>query len=162
MIGHVSQVRLPVRTTYATATQMIQGASEEIIVVGYVFTEGASALVELLAAAQTDRKVLVTIIGNRMRDQLSRLKGMWPAVTPLPAVFSRERLADDPLATLHAKLLLCDRSEALVTSANFSHHGLHANIEIGLHVKSPAIERLSDFLLALINSGEVDSLTEVL
>ena len=95
-----------------------------------------------------------------MRDQLPRLKGMWPAATPLPPVFSREQLADDPLAALHAKLLLCDKSEALVTSANFSHHGLHANIKIGLHVKSPSIERLSDFLLAMIKSGEVDSVTE--
>ena len=152
---------LPVRTTYATATQMIQDASAEIIVVGYVFTEGASVLVELLAAAQTDRRVQVTIVGNRMRDQMSRLKEMWPAAVPLPPVFSREPLADDPMAALHAKLLLCDRSEALVTSANFSHHGLHANIEIGLHVRSPVVERLCEFVLALISCGEVNSVASV-
>ena len=146
---------LPVRTTYATATQMIQGASEEIIVVGYVFTEGASALVELLAAAQTDRKVRVTIIGNRMRNQMPRLKETWPAAVPFPRVFSREPVADAPLATLHAKLLLCDRSEALVTSANFSHHGLHANIEIGLHIRSPVVERLCEFVHAMVRCGEV-------
>ncbi len=103
---------LPVRTTYATAAQMVQGASEEIIVVGYVFTEGALALVELLAA-QAERGVQITIIGNRMREQLSRLKEMWPASTPYPPVFSWEPLADAPLASLHAKLLLCDTSEAL-------------------------------------------------
>ena len=55
-----------------------------------------------------------------MRDQLSRLKEMWPEATPLPPVFSREPLADDPLAALHAKLLLCDRSEALVSLLGIS------------------------------------------
>ena len=80
---------------------------------------------------------------------------------PLPPVFSREPVADDHMAALHAKLLICDRSEALVTSANFSHHGLHANIEIGLRVRSPAIERLSDFIAAMIKSGEAEPVTGV-
>ena len=150
---------VPVRTTYSTATQMIQRASDQIVVVGYVFTEGASPLVELLAVAQRDRNVRVIIIGNRMREQMPVLMEMWSTGVPLPRVFSRERVADDPMAALHAKLLICDRSEALVTSANFSHHGLHANVEIGLRVRSPAIERLSDFVAAMIRAGEVEPVT---
>ena len=52
---------------------MIQGASDQIVVVGYVFTEGALPLVELLAVAQNERHVRVIIIGNRMQEQLPLL-----------------------------------------------------------------------------------------
>jgi phosphatidylserine/phosphatidylglycerophosphate/cardiolipin synthase-like enzyme len=59
---------------------------------------------------------------------------------------------------LHAKLLVCDSAIALITSANFSHHGLHENIEIGVKVTSPAVARLAEFFNSLITAGQVTAL----
>jgi phosphatidylserine/phosphatidylglycerophosphate/cardiolipin synthase-like enzyme len=62
------------------------------------------------------------------------------------------------MAALHAKLLICDENVALVTSANFSHHGLHENIEVGVKIHSSSVARLVDFILAMIRMREVKAL----
>jgi phosphatidylserine/phosphatidylglycerophosphate/cardiolipin synthase-like enzyme len=38
---------------------------------------------------------------------------------------------------MHAKCLLVDGHDLLVTSANFTFHGLHGNIEIGIRLSGP-------------------------
>ena len=114
-------------------------------------------LVADLAAARS-RGVQVSLIGNRMLSHLPAIHSVWPSNAPPPAVLSREPREEDPMAALHAKLLLSDRNNALVTSANFSYHGMHENIEIGVRVGAPAIERLRAFIVAMINSGEVQPL----
>jgi phosphatidylserine/phosphatidylglycerophosphate/cardiolipin synthase-like enzyme len=79
---------------------------------------------------------------------------MWPADSPAPAIFSRETSSDDDMAAMHAKLLICDNIAALITSANFSHHGLHENTEVGVKIRSPSVTRLVDFIQAMIRTGE--------
>jgi hypothetical protein len=152
-----SRFGVPLRTTFATAVEMVQAARQTIFVIGYIFTGGARTLIEQLAIARRDRAVHVTLIGNRMWDQLSVLRSIWPADTPLPSIFSREASPADDMAALHAKLLICDSIIALITSANFSHHGLHENIEMGVKIRSPSVARLVEFIQAMIRSGEVSA-----
>jgi phosphatidylserine/phosphatidylglycerophosphate/cardiolipin synthase-like enzyme len=149
-----SRLGVPLRTTFATAVEMVHEAQQTIIVMGYVFTGGARALIEQLAVARRDRAVHVTLIGNRIHDQLTTVRSMWPADSPAPAIFSRETSSDDNMAAMHAKLLICDSIAALITSANFSHHGLHENIEVGVKICSPSVTRLVDFIQAMIRMGE--------
>jgi phosphatidylserine/phosphatidylglycerophosphate/cardiolipin synthase-like enzyme len=150
-----SRFGVPLRTTFATAVEMVQTARQTIFVIGYIFTGGARAFIEQLAAASRDRAVQVTLIGNRMRDQLSIIRSMWPADCPPPGIFSREASPTDDMAALHAKLLICDNIVALITSANFSYHGLHENIEVGVKIRSPSVARLVEFIQAMIRLGEV-------
>lgn len=153
-----SRLGIPLRATFSTVLEMVQKANHEILVVGYLFTEGASKVVEELARARRDRRVRVTFIGNRMQEHLHVLRSYWPADSPGPIIFSRESDPSDEKTSLHAKLLICDRSLALITSANFSHHGLHENIEIGAKIKSPSIARLAEFFQAMIQASEFRSI----
>lgn len=150
-----SRFGIPVRTTFATAVEMIRAAHQEIVLVGYVFTEGARELIEELAMARRDRGLRVMLIGNRMQACLPILNSIWPADTPRPQIFTREIDPEDPMAALHAKLLICDNNVALVTSANFSYHGLHENIEIGVKVRSVSMNRLTELFQAMISMGEL-------
>lgn len=145
-----SGLGVPVRGTYATAIEMVKAAHREIFVVGYVFTEGARGLLKQLAVAYRDRGVRVTLVGNRMYDHLAAIRSIWPANVPGPNVFSRETGSHDDITALHAKLLICDSISALITSANFSYHGLHENIEIGVKVHSPVVARLVELVQAMI------------
>jgi phosphatidylserine/phosphatidylglycerophosphate/cardiolipin synthase-like enzyme len=147
------QFEVPVRATFATMIQMVQEARSEIVVVGYVFTTGASEFVKRVSHAR-QRGLTVTIVGNRMRQSVAALRETW-GPGPGPAVYSREGDPNDEMASLHAKLLICDKQTALVTSANFSFHGFHENIEMGLRVRSPSVARLSDFVRQLIASSTV-------
>ena len=151
-----SRLGVPVRTTFATAVEMLRAARKEIFVVGYVFTEGARGLAEEVALAHRNRRVRATFIGNRMEDHLSVLYSIWPDTVPPPRIFSRKQLSSDNMASLHAKLLTCDDSEALITSANFSYHGLRENIEVGVKIRSDSVSRLVEFLRAMIRTGEVE------
>lgn len=152
-----SRLGISVRATFPVAMEMVQAAREEILVVGYVFTEGAKGLVEELARARGVRGVRVMLIGNRMGDHLPTLRSMWPVNSLGPEIFSRKADPDDKMAALHAKLLICDSVAALVTSANFSHHGLHENIEIGLKLQSAVVARLVDFVKAMITMRQVEA-----
>ncbi len=153
-----TRLGVPLRTTYATALEMVEEAQNEILVVGYVFTEGAKSLLERVAKASRDRRVRVTVIGNRMEDHLPALRSVWPPDCPPPRVFSCQGNPRDEMSALHAKVLVCDGSTALITSANFSHHGLHENIEIGVRVDSPSVARLVEFFDSLIVAGQMTPL----
>lgn len=153
-----SRLGVPVRTTFATTVEMVQAARQEIFVVGYVFTEGARGLIEEIAVARRDRGVQVTLIGNRMQDQLATLRSLWPADSSAPNIFSRKADPSDDMIALHAKLLVCDSTVALITSANFSYHGLHENIEIGVKIESASVARLVEVVQALIRTGGVEAI----
>ncbi len=150
-----TRLGVPLRTTYATAIEMVKDAQSEILLVGYVFTEGARALLEEVARASRDRRIRVTVIGNRMEEHLPALRSVWPGGCPVPRVFSCPPSLRDEMSALHAKVLICDSSTALITSANFSHHGLHENIEIGVKVVSPSVARLAEFFNSLIVAGHL-------
>ena len=154
-----TRLGVPLRTTYATALEMVEEAKNEILVVGYVFTEGARSLLERVARASRDRRVRVTVIGNRMEEHLSALRSAWSSDFLGPRVFSYQGNPRDEMSALHAKLLVCDGATVLITSANFSHHGLHENIEIGVNVNSSSLARLVEFFNSLIVAGHVTPLT---
>lgn len=145
---------MAVRATLPKALEMVEAATREIVVVGYVFSEGARELLGRLAAAQA-RGVRVTFVANRLRDHAQEFVRLWPAGARLPELYSRDPNPHDEMASLHAKLLICDGTTALVTSANFTHHGLRGNIEVGVCVSDAGIARLADFVSRLIATGEV-------
>jgi phosphatidylserine/phosphatidylglycerophosphate/cardiolipin synthase-like enzyme len=149
---------VPVRTTFATSIEMIRTAKQEILVVGYLFTKGAKQVLRELAAAGRARAVAVTLVGNRLTEHLSVLKSVWDSQSCRPNLLSREVDPTDTLAALHAKLLVCDRHDALITSANLSSHGLHHNIEIGIRVKSAEMSSLVDFIQSMASKGELKAL----
>jgi phosphatidylserine/phosphatidylglycerophosphate/cardiolipin synthase-like enzyme len=118
---------------------MIETAKTEVILLGYEMTD--RDLIGLLAAASS-RGAAVIAICDRGRRTAARIRALWPSETPPPKIFQdRERADGAPYASMHAKCLLVDGKDVLVTSANFTFHGLHGNIEIGLRLSgAPAAE----------------------
>jgi phosphatidylserine/phosphatidylglycerophosphate/cardiolipin synthase-like enzyme len=127
------------RPTERVVREMIDGATTEIILLGYELTD--RDLIGLLAAA-AGRGSSVIMICDRGRGAAQRLLESWPSHTPPPRIFhDRERAEGAPYASMHAKCLLTDGRDLLVTSANFTFHGLHGNIEIGVRLGgAPAAE----------------------
>jgi len=148
-------VGVPVRTTFATSMDMIRCAKREILVVGYLFTEGARDVLQELCDADRERGVAVTFVGNRLREHLQIFRSVWTPETRRPRLLSREADPNDTMAAMHAKLLVCDRCDALVTSANLSSHGLHRNIEIGVRVRSPSMSIYVELIDKMVFGGEL-------
>lgn len=127
------------RPTERVVREMIDDAKAEIILLGYELTD--RNLIDLLAAA-AGRGAAVIMICDRGRGVARRVVELWPSNSPRPRIFhDRERADGAPYASMHAKCLLADGKDLLVTSANFTFHGLHGNIEIGVRLGgAPAAE----------------------
>jgi len=136
----------PTRSTMSVLLDLIDKAQQEMIIVGYVLTEGAAVVFRHLAAAQR-RGVQVVLVGDRMEEKLPILQACWPSDQRLPLLYTRAETPDDPRSALHAKVAIADQRYMLVTSANLSYHGLSGNIEIGVEIEG----RVATEAIALLN-----------
>ena len=68
----------------------------------------------------------------------------------------RERLEGAPYSSMHAKCLLVNGSDLLITSANFTFHGLHGNVEIGVRLSGPPAQEARKIFSHLVDSGIVE------
>jgi phosphatidylserine/phosphatidylglycerophosphate/cardiolipin synthase-like enzyme len=59
---------------------------------------------------------------------------------------------------MHAKCLLVDGNDLLVTSANFTFHGLHGNIELGVRLCGTPGSEARKIFCHLVESGIVEEL----
>ncbi|MHB9149692.1 MAG: phospholipase D-like domain-containing protein [Thermoleophilia bacterium] len=113
----------------------------EILLVGYSLTVSKGAFMEdviaLLADASRRRaKIQVVLHQDEESHNRRELMKAWDVFARKPEVYTWDPPADHPYTKLHAKCLVVDRLQMLVTSANFTFHGLESNIELGLLVRN--------------------------
>lgn len=127
------------RPTSQVLIEMLRRPTAEVILLGYeVSDDGLMQLLSSAAAAGAD----IIAICDRERGAARRIVERWPTGIRRPRVFQdRSRPDGARYASMHAKCLLVDGRDLLITSANFTFHGLHGNIEIGIRVSGgPAAE----------------------
>lgn len=143
------------RPTQSVVRQMISAATREIILLGYEFTD--RELVRLLAGARA-RGVDAIVICDRARGSAQRILEAWPNEVAKPKVFhDKKREGTAPYASMHAKSLLVDANDLLVTSANFTFHGMQGNIEIGVRLSGPPAIEARKIFSHLVESQIVEA-----
>jgi phosphatidylserine/phosphatidylglycerophosphate/cardiolipin synthase-like enzyme len=139
------------RPIHIVVAEMLAGANKEIIAVGYEF-EDVSFIAALAKAARLG--VPVTLIRDRQRSLASKFSQVWPEGVPTPTIFQdRERPDAAKFAKMHGKALLVDGLDLLVSSANFTFHGMHGNVEFGVRLRGAAAGRAGDVFRVLERSG---------
>ena len=83
---------------------------------------------------------------------LQQLWARWPEQRRRPTVYSWQH-EDDELAKLHAKVVIVNRHDVLITSANLTGHGLGRNLEIGRRAYGKPAEDAADHFDELIKAG---------
>ena len=139
------------RTTPSVLEDMVKNAKTGIIVTGYSITRNAAGFIESLGNA-ADRNVRIIIVlhedgKSRNFDTLSRL---WTG-RKKPLVYSRRPGPSDAYFKIHAKMVVVDSRDLLVTSANLTRHGLTNNFEIGLRVRGKTARRAEELVQSLID-----------
>jgi len=149
----------PVKGSFLRATRqvvqdIIQNAHSELLVVGYWLagkgdTEGIiSDIIEQISKA-VDRGVNVTMVLDMTaekkdgKNNLETLQNLWPGSVPMPEILTWKIPEDDAHLKLHAKVLVADKSDALVTSANLTMYALDRNMEMGVRVSGIPAERIA-------------------
>lgn len=141
------------RPTERVVREMLSTATQEVIVLGYEFT--SQEMVQVLADASKGGVEIIMIL-DRARGAVDRILDNWPKGSPVPVLYKdRERPDAGPYASMHAKCILVDGKNLLITSANFTFHGMRENIEIGVRVAGwPAFEARKVFSY-LVQNGLV-------
>jgi len=153
------------RATRQVVQDIISGAQQELLVVGYWIAGHGDQecnnrdVIGLIANAAA-RGVSVTMVldsgektyGKNNRDVLAEL---WPSDQALPELLTWELPDTEKHLKLHAKVLVADRADALVTSANLTMHALDRNMEMGVRVTGTAGRRISDHFTLLRQQGIV-------
>lgn len=141
------------RTTGGVVREMIRSAQKEIVLLGYEFTD-AEVVRELSEA--TRRNVDTIVVCDRARGVRDRILGLWPSSVAKPRMFiDTERPQAAPHASMHAKCILVDEHDLLVTSANLTFHGLRENIEIGLRASGAVAMEARKIFSYLLTTGLV-------
>jgi len=142
---------VPARATSEVLCEMAGNACQSIDIVGYSLTSGCESVIEALVRARRRGVTRMRIIANQLDRKIHVLNSLWPGDTEKPDYYTRPKSSTDPMASLHAKLMLVDDRELLVTSANLTYHGLNSNVEIGLRVTGKTCQRVAELLSSLIN-----------
>jgi phosphatidylserine/phosphatidylglycerophosphate/cardiolipin synthase-like enzyme len=132
------------RGTREVVSEMVAEAKSEVIVLGYEFSD-PSFIRELACAAQ--KGIDIILICDRERGSARRVLSIWPPAVRPPSLFEdRDRPQAAAHASMHAKCILVDSTDLLVTSANFTFHGMQGNIEMGVRLRGfPASSARSIF-----------------
>ncbi|MBC3382974.1 MULTISPECIES: DISARM system phospholipase D-like protein DrmC [unclassified Pseudomonas] len=152
------------RATRQVVQDIISAAQSELLVVGYWLAgkedyEGIINDIIALMAEAVLRGVEVTLVldegekgyGKSNRDILIAL---WPKIVALPKLLTWKIPADDKHLKLHAKVLVADRHDALVTSANLTMYALDRNMEMGVRAQGQPSVRIAQHF-ALLRHKEV-------
>jgi len=144
------------RTTEGVARELVDASKTTLLVVGFAVSavsNGAGLAAQTLdaIARAAARGVVVTAVLHRDVSLRSFLHACRPGA-PRPSVFTWPA-SDDAMAAMHAKLVVGDRSHALVTSANLTYHGLERNLEMGVRISGHPAAEIHDRFDELIATG---------
>ncbi|MDA7953116.1 MAG: phospholipase D family protein [Nitrosopumilus sp.] len=126
--------------------ELIIEADTEIHILAYMMTSHARQILKLLEDS-LERGVAVTIVLNKLHEQSPDIR---MKLDKMSEVYRRLHVADFsmPEGDMHAKVIVADRSCAVIGSANFTFGGMTRNYEIGVRIEGKEAGRLS----ALIDS----------
>lgn len=141
--------------------QLFSRANHHVLVAGFAFYD-ASALFAPLHARARDAGVTVEFfvhVDGTGRDGTMSIERFfersWPWRDVQPRVYYDSR-ADDGAggSTMHAKCVIVDDREVLITSANFTERAQRANVELGVLIGDPTFAaRVAAQWRALIGHG---------
>jgi phosphatidylserine/phosphatidylglycerophosphate/cardiolipin synthase-like enzyme len=145
-----------VRATFPVVTEMLGWARRSVLVVTYSLWIGADTqtVIDLLAELSSTGVDITFVLDRRYQAgwNVAQLKQRWPAGRRKPALYTWQH-EKDAIAKLHAKVLIVDRRDLLITSANLTGHGMKGNLEFGLRVLGRPAEDASRHFESLVRSG---------
>jgi cardiolipin synthase len=150
-----------VRATAPVIREMLGHARRSALVVTYSVWLGDGAafdVIEQLAACSSAGVDVTFVLDRRYQDgrNLTELRRVWPTGRRAPTVYSWAHEADT-IAKLHAKVIVIDRHDVLITSANLTGHGMDGNLELGLRVIGRPAEDTAAHFDQLIRDGRFES-----
>lgn len=146
-----------------TALDILSGAKSDLLVVGCWLAgdTAADGVVQQIVSHIADaaqRGLRIRVVLDRTarphgRSNRELLLSFWPADVELPPLLTWRTPEDDAHLKLRAKVIVADRRDALVTSANLTTHAMDLNMEMGVRVQGSPARSIADHFDLLIARG---------
>ena len=163
------------RDTGVVVRQLFERARMRVLAVGFAVHQGKSVFQALARRLDADESLEVTLCIDVRRQRGDTAPGSrvvhrfaenfvdreWPGTRLPRAYYDPRSLAPSGkmASALHAKCVVVDGREALVTSANFTEAAQTRNVEMGLLVAAPAVAaRIEEHFRSLIRDGHLERL----
>lgn len=134
-----------IRSTEPVIEEIISEAKKEIHVAAYVFTRSAGKMIDLLEVA-AEKGVRITIVVDNLESQREPVRGRLLKMAGRNQRVNVCGFSDERGGHLHAKVVVADRSRAVMGSANFTKGGLINNYEIGVLMEGDNAWRLAELV----------------
>lgn len=141
--------------TSIVVEKMIREAKKSISLTGYSLTDYFSELVDCIIEKSQSGVYVRFYANDNMKgkpeyEKLLKYKGLFLKI------FNYNKIAD-PMAALHAKVIVVDQHKTLITSANLSYHGQEGNIEVGALIDNYAYAKQVEQLFSQLTFNKVFS-----
>lgn len=157
------------RATRPVVLDILAAAQHELLVVGYWIAAGQARhdtvrhIIEEMAAA-VERGVRLRVVLDRLvradgSTNRSLFLSLWPSTVGPPTLLTW-RSDVSAHVKLHAKVLVADRRDALVTSANLTMHAMGLNMEMGVRIRGPAADAVADHFGRMISQDVLEPYRE--
>lgn len=156
-----------VRATREVVREIAMGAQRELVVVGYWLaargdSEGIidDLIATLSRAIERGVDVALALDSRDREDGASNktvLKAVWPSGVPLPRLLTWRVPSSDPHLKLHAKVLVADARDALITSANLTRYAMDLNMEMGIRVVGDPDRKIRHHFRLLEDQGLLET-----
>jgi cardiolipin synthase A/B len=124
---------VPVRSTEQVMLELIHAAQNSLFLVSYV-NVGARTIVTALNQA-VDRGVKIQMLMEESKEAAEKIKNSVPsAQVYIWSKAAKVAYAGREGVSVHAKCVVSDGKEALITSANLTDYALEKNMELGVHI----------------------------
>ena len=149
------------RDTSQVLPQLFARAERRVIVAGFAFYEASNIFEPLHARARdlgVEVEFFIHVDGTGHNARMSPANFFaysWPWRDVMPQLYYDARAhTADASSTMHAKCVIVDDREVLITSANFTGRAQHDNVELGVLIRDVEFaSRVSGQWHALVMQG---------
>ncbi len=127
--------KLKARKIHEVIASMLQASQKSITLTGYAVSDYFTDMIDLIIS-KSQQGVYVRIYLNDYEKHKSNLRRLMDLRSKYLRVFDYQQKEDDAMAALHAKTIVVDERNLLVSSANLSYHGMEGNVEMGIRLES--------------------------
>ena len=144
-------IKSGIRGTESVIEEIIQNAKYEIQIMAFVFTSRSINILQLLER-KAEEGVIITIIINNLNEQepkiIDFLKYLTVRFSPYVTITD---FNNGTSRQLHAKVVVVDRSRAVIGSANLTWSGMVNNYELGVLVDGSAARKIGSIIDGLVS-----------
>jgi phosphatidylserine/phosphatidylglycerophosphate/cardiolipin synthase-like enzyme len=151
-VATTPRTALRARRSDAVLRELIGGATEELIVLGY---EVSDVYIIGALAERASLGVVVDLLIDANQTPPEKLALAWPAGAGPAQLWTTTMDERGRPYRLHAKAVIADGSRCMLGSANLTYSGLHANLELGVLLEGPVARRFRAHVAEMAQRGVV-------